>query len=203
MSENQQRHRAESIVSAHIQAGFDVRCEWGLPGIKALAPTSDVVIVVDVLSFTTCVEVATANGAAILPYRFRDDSATDFATRSRALLASSRDGQGLLALARFPGRDSRRNAPSTAFTERRNNFTRRPGCPNDRRLLAQRDRRRTRRRTFWCPYLRDPVRREMAPWKPAPRIGGLARRRRRNRSLERLQVPGSDRSGEDVPCSRR
>ena len=94
MSENQKRHRAESIAPAHTQAGFDVRCEWGLPGIKALAPTSDVVIVVDVLSFTTCVEVATANGAAILPYRFRDETATDFATRSRALLASSRDGQG-------------------------------------------------------------------------------------------------------------
>lgn len=92
--ENDRSHRAEDIVPAHVQANFDVRCEWGLPGIAALAPTSDVVVVVDVLSFTTCVEVATANGAVVLPYRFRDDTAAGFASRSNALLASSRDGSG-------------------------------------------------------------------------------------------------------------
>ena len=87
-------HRAVDVVPAHVQAGFDVRCEWGLPGIDALAPTSDVVGIVDVLSFTTCVEIATTNGAVVLPYRFRDATAADFAARSRALLASSRDGPG-------------------------------------------------------------------------------------------------------------
>ena len=62
-------YRAQGVVPAHVQAGFDVGCEWGLQGIEALAPTSDVVVVVDVLSFTTCVEVATANGATVLPHR--------------------------------------------------------------------------------------------------------------------------------------
>lgn len=94
MSRNEQPHRAEGVVPAHVQQGFDVRCEWGLSGIAALAPASDVVVVVDVLSFTTCVEVATANGAVVLPYRFKDDTASDFAVRSDALLASSRDGRG-------------------------------------------------------------------------------------------------------------
>lgn len=94
MCKNDIPHRAEGVVPAHVQAGFDVRCEWGLRGIEALAPTSDVVVVVDVLSFTTCVEVATANGATVLPYRFKDDTASAFAARSRALLASSRDGRG-------------------------------------------------------------------------------------------------------------
>ena len=93
-NENDSPHRADDIVPAHVQAGFDVRCEWGLPGIAALAPTSDVVVVIDVLSFTTCVEVATANGAVVLPYRFRDATAAGFAARSNALLASSRDGSG-------------------------------------------------------------------------------------------------------------
>lgn len=60
----------------------------------ALAPTSDILVVVDVLSFTTCVEVATANGASVVPYRKRDDSASALAVRTGALLASSRDGEG-------------------------------------------------------------------------------------------------------------
>jgi len=87
-------HRAEGVVPAHLQAGFDVRCEWGLAGVEALAPTSDVVVVVDVLSFTTCVSIAVANGAGVLPYRFRDETASDFAIGSGALLASSRGGGG-------------------------------------------------------------------------------------------------------------
>lgn len=87
-------HRAEDLVPAHIQAGFDIRCEWGLAGITALAPTSDVLIVIDVLSFSTCVDVATGNGAVVLPYKFRDDSAVSFANQADALLASSRDGHG-------------------------------------------------------------------------------------------------------------
>ena len=94
MSEDQQPHRAEVVVPAHLQTGFDVRCEWGLAGIEALAPTSDVVVVVDVLSFTTCVAIAVANGAGVLPCRFRDETASDFAVRSGALLASSRGGGG-------------------------------------------------------------------------------------------------------------
>lgn len=87
-------HRAEDIVPAHIQAGFDIRCEWGLAGITALAPTSEIVIVIDVLSFTTCVDIATGNGAVVLPYRFRDDTATSFAAQTDALLASSRNSRG-------------------------------------------------------------------------------------------------------------
>lgn len=94
MNTNEKPHRAEDVVPAHRQVGFDVRCDWGLSGVAALAPTSDVVVVIDVLSFTSCVEVATANGAVVLPYRFRDDTAPTFASGANALLASSRDGRG-------------------------------------------------------------------------------------------------------------
>ena len=38
------------------QAEFDIRCEWGIEGLEKLAIISDVVIIVDVLSFSTCVD---------------------------------------------------------------------------------------------------------------------------------------------------
>ena len=72
------------------QSEFDVRCEWGLHGVELLAAVSDLVVIVDVLSFSTCVDIATANGAAVLPYRFNDDSARDYAQARGALLAGPR-----------------------------------------------------------------------------------------------------------------
>ena len=72
------------------QSEFDIRCEWGLHGVEALAPTSDTVVIVDVLSFTTCVDIATARGAAVFPCRFRDGTAGDFARARNAVLAGPR-----------------------------------------------------------------------------------------------------------------
>jgi 2-phosphosulfolactate phosphatase len=72
------------------QDGFSVRFEWGLSGAKALAPGVEVLVIVDVLSFTTAVEVATARGAYVYPYRYRDDSAKEFARCIGAMLAVSR-----------------------------------------------------------------------------------------------------------------
>ena len=68
------------------QSAFDVRCEWGLQGVEQFAPSSDVVIIVDVLSFTSCVEIATAQGATIFPYR--GDDAAGFARSMHAELAA-------------------------------------------------------------------------------------------------------------------
>jgi 2-phosphosulfolactate phosphatase len=74
------------------QAEFDIRCEWGLQGVMTLAPISDVVIIVDVFSFTTCVEIATNQGAHIYPYR--GDDATSFAQSVGAELAARWGGTG-------------------------------------------------------------------------------------------------------------
>ena len=41
------------------QSGFDVRCEWGENGVRRLAHGADAVIIVDALSFSTRVEIAT------------------------------------------------------------------------------------------------------------------------------------------------
>ena len=72
------------------QAEFDIRCEWGVQGVQQLAPISDVIIIVDVLSFSTCVEVAVSRGATIFPYRWRDASAQAYADSIKAQLAEKR-----------------------------------------------------------------------------------------------------------------
>jgi 2-phosphosulfolactate phosphatase len=72
------------------QSEFDLRCEWGAQGIAQLASISDVVVIVDVLSFSTCVEIATNNGAIIFPYAYRDESVIDYAKSVQAELASHR-----------------------------------------------------------------------------------------------------------------
>lgn len=70
------------------QSSYTIRCEWGLRGLEALAPLSDLIILVDVLSFSTCVDIATARGAIIFPYPWRDDSADAYAKSKNAILAS-------------------------------------------------------------------------------------------------------------------
>jgi 2-phosphosulfolactate phosphatase len=73
------------------QKPFAVRFDWGGEGLEALAPTSDLVVIVDVLRFTTAVSVAVGRGAAVLPYRWRDATAARFATEQSAQLAGSRE----------------------------------------------------------------------------------------------------------------
>jgi 2-phosphosulfolactate phosphatase len=66
---------------------FDIRCEWGEHGVAVLAPISDVVIIVDVLSFSTSVDIAIDRGALVFPYQGKDDRAIDFAASVNAELA--------------------------------------------------------------------------------------------------------------------
>lgn len=70
-----------------------MRCEWGLQGLLELCPISDAVVVVDILSFSTAVDVAIGNGATILPFRWKDDSAAQYAAQKDALVASGRRSQ--------------------------------------------------------------------------------------------------------------
>ena len=72
------------------QADYDVRCEWGEKGVLELSRTSDEVIIVDILSFSTCVDIAVARGAAVYPYPWKDNRAREFATAVDAELAVPR-----------------------------------------------------------------------------------------------------------------
>ena len=55
----------------HRQRAYRVRLEWGREGAELLAAECAAVIVVDVLSFCTAVDVAVGRGAAILPQPVR------------------------------------------------------------------------------------------------------------------------------------
>jgi 2-phosphosulfolactate phosphatase len=70
------------------QHGFDIRCEWGREGIAQLVTDSDAIVIVDVLSFSTCVDIAVSNGATVYPYAGSAESAVTFAESNGALLAS-------------------------------------------------------------------------------------------------------------------
>lgn len=69
------------------QCEFDIRIEWGLRGVEELSPISDVIIIVDVLSFSTCVDIATDRGAFIYPYQWKDESAIEYSNSKGAILA--------------------------------------------------------------------------------------------------------------------
>ena len=80
----------------HSQDRHLVRLEWGPEGGALLAgharaAGSDVLaVVVDVLSFTTCVSVAADRDIRVRPYRWKDASAETYAREHNAVLARSR-----------------------------------------------------------------------------------------------------------------
>ena len=81
-----------------------VRCEWGADGIGALSGWADVFVIVDVLSFTTCVDIAVARGAAVLPFDVADRAAAAaHAARHGARLALRRAEAGPDDISLKPG----------------------------------------------------------------------------------------------------
>ena len=76
------------------QSEYDIRCEWGEQGVARLAPTSDVVIIVDVLSFSTAVEIAANRGAIVFPYLWKDETAYEFAASVNAEVADRNNLNG-------------------------------------------------------------------------------------------------------------
>jgi len=64
--------------------------EWGLTGLREGGRLADVVVVVDVLSFSTAVAVAVAAGVTVYPVRVADEYAAKIADRLGAKLATPR-----------------------------------------------------------------------------------------------------------------
>lgn len=73
-----------------LQWDYDVVFEWGSDGLESLTETADIVVIVDVLSFSTCVDIATQAGAVVFPYSWKDERAQEFAQLNKAYLAQPR-----------------------------------------------------------------------------------------------------------------
>lgn len=73
----------------YIQKEFDVCLEWGLPAVEYLADSADCAIIVDVMSFSTCVSLANDRRALVYPYTWKDSSAKEYGDRLGALTASA------------------------------------------------------------------------------------------------------------------
>ena len=69
--------------------------EWGIAGVGTLLEQAAVLIIVDVLSFSTAVDVAVSKGALVYPFPYGDeDAAQAAADRVGAVLAKSRRSSG-------------------------------------------------------------------------------------------------------------
>ena len=71
---------------------------WGAAGARSLAASCDVLVIVDVLSFTTSLTIAVDRGAQVWPYSWGTDGAEQFAREIGAVLArgrSTRQGRTL------------------------------------------------------------------------------------------------------------
>jgi 2-phosphosulfolactate phosphatase len=76
-------------MTVFTQDGFDLRVEWGIDGVRALGPHCAVVIVVDVLVFTTTVDVVLGRGGRVLPLPWHDERAARAAEAAGATLTPS------------------------------------------------------------------------------------------------------------------
>ncbi len=86
------RRLVVTTANPYDQTTSRVRFGWGPEGLAILAPTVDVCVVIDVLSFTTSVDIALGRGAVIFPYRWHDGSEFTFADSVGAEVASC-DGE--------------------------------------------------------------------------------------------------------------
>ncbi len=76
-------------VTVYEQDSCDLRLEWGPDGVAALGPHCAVLVVVDVLVFTTTVDVALGRGGRVLPLPWRDERAVAAARAAGAVLTGS------------------------------------------------------------------------------------------------------------------
>jgi 2-phosphosulfolactate phosphatase len=114
------------------QTGYDVRLDWGAEGVAALGRECAVLVVVDVLSFSTTTDLVVGRGGRVLPVRWRDERGVARARAAGAVIA----GEGAFTLRPSSVTEI---PPGRRDAVRRRRGDRRAG---PRRLPAQRFRRR-------------------------------------------------------------
>jgi 2-phosphosulfolactate phosphatase len=76
-------------AAVYAQHGSGARFEWGLSGAAELSRVCAVLVVVDVLSFTTAVEIAVSRGMRVHPFPWHEQAA-EYARRIGAVAAVGR-----------------------------------------------------------------------------------------------------------------
>ncbi len=80
---------ANAVHMAYFsQTGFSIRLEWGAAAIRHLAPHADCVIVVDTMSFSTCVSLAVERGTIVYPFPTGGHTAQAYGALHHAEVAS-------------------------------------------------------------------------------------------------------------------
>ena len=59
-------------LSVFEQRGFEVRFGWGPNGLRRLAPHVEAIVIIDVLSFSTSVDLILGRGGIVLPYEWHN-----------------------------------------------------------------------------------------------------------------------------------
>jgi 2-phosphosulfolactate phosphatase len=80
------------------QEGYTLRFDWGVQGLRALLPASEVIVIIDVLSFCSAVDIAVGRGAWVYPATARDSEAEKLARAVGGVMAvekGSQSGYGL------------------------------------------------------------------------------------------------------------
>lgn len=72
------------------QLDYTARFDWGYEGVEQVGVASDMIVIIDVLSFSTCVDIVTGRAGIVYPYQVKDESAVAFAKQKAALLAGKR-----------------------------------------------------------------------------------------------------------------
>lgn len=75
-------------MSYFSQSGFGVRLEWGMAAVEQLAHDADCIVIIDVMSFSTCVSIGAERGALLFPYPWKDSSAKEYAQLKQAETAN-------------------------------------------------------------------------------------------------------------------
>ncbi|PPJ38655.1 hypothetical protein C5E45_07025 [Nocardia nova] len=83
-------------AGVYRQQGYRIRLEWGREGVEQLGPECGALIIVDVLSFSTSVDIAVSRGGRVLPLPLRhaDPRAALEAERAGAVLAAAKHERG-------------------------------------------------------------------------------------------------------------
>lgn len=76
-------------MTVYTQHGHDLRLDWGGDGVRALGEDCAVLVIIDVLVFTTSVDIVLGRGGRVLPLPWRDERGQRLAREAGATLVPS------------------------------------------------------------------------------------------------------------------